>query len=226
MMRLLAIDASTRWGGAALLERRDGATALVAEIGIDVEGSHASRLLPLVEELLATAGWPKSSLDAYAAARGPGSFTGIRVALGLISGLALASGRAAVGVGTLRAMAEAHGPAVADRVPLLDAGRGDVYGARFDAGSSPPVELRSAWVGDPALAVEPGAALLLLGDGARLHEARVREAGYAGPIGHAPTSVAAAAGRIAISELVAGTVAALSLAPLYVRPASAKARLA
>jgi tRNA threonylcarbamoyladenosine biosynthesis protein TsaB len=223
-MRLLAIDASTWWGGVALLEVREGVPRLVAEIGVHVEGSHAARLLPLVEGLLATADWPRNSVDAYAAVRGPGSFTGVRVGLGLMSGFALVAGRPCVGVGTLHAMAEAYGPAAADRVPLLDAGRGEVYGARFDAGSSPPFELRAAWVGAPALAIESGATLALFGEGARVHEERLREAGYAGPIGRAGTSVAAAAGRIALAKLAAGTTAAGDVAPLYVRPASAKVR--
>ena len=225
MTRLLAIDASTWWGSVALLEVVDGAPKLVAEIGVHVEGSHAARLLPLVEGLLATASWPKNSIDAYAAARGPGSFTGVRVALGLMSGFALVAGRPCVGVGTLHAMAEAFGPAAADRVPLLDAGRGEVYGGRFDAETSPPAELRGAWVGNPEQAVEPGARLVLFGAGARIHEARLREAGYAGPIGREGTSLAAAAGRIALLKLAAGTVAAGDVAPLYVRPASTTVRL-
>ena len=223
-MRLLAIDASTWWGGAALLEVQGDVTSLVAEIGVHVEDSHAARLLPLVEGLLATAAWPRSSLDAYAAVRGPGSFTGIRVALGLMSGFGLAAARPCVGVGTLHAVAEAHGPAAADRVPLLDAGRGDVYGARFDASGSPPEELRRAWVGDPGLAVERGVDLVVFGEGARVHEARLREAGYSGPIGRAPSSVAAAAGRIALVQIRAGCVVANDLTPLYVRPADAEVR--
>jgi tRNA threonylcarbamoyladenosine biosynthesis protein TsaB len=223
-MRLLAIDASTSWGGAALLEVEGGAPRLVAEIGVHVVGSHAERLLPLVEGLLATAGWPRNSIDAYAAVRGPGSFTGIRVALGLMSGFALATARPCVGVGTLNAMAEAYGPAAADRVPLLDAGRGDVYGARFDAAASPPGELRSAWVGDPGRALERGVEVVAFGEGARVHEARLREAGYIRPIGRAPSSVAAAAGRIALAQLLAGSVVPGDVAPLYVRPASAEVR--
>ena len=223
-MRLLAIDASTWWGAAALLEVREGTPRLVAELGVHVEDSHAARLLPLVEGLLATAGWSRTSVDAYAAVRGPGSFTGIRVALGLVSGLALVASRPCLGVGTLHAMAEAHGPAVAERVPLLDAGRGEVYGARFDAGGSPPDVLRPAWVGDPALAVEPGIDVVVFGGGGRVHEARLREAGYAGPIGLAPTSVAAAAGRIALARLAAGIVTPSEMTPLYVRPADAEVR--
>jgi tRNA threonylcarbamoyladenosine biosynthesis protein TsaB len=224
-MRLLAIDASTWWGGVALLEVQGGAPRLVAEIGVYVEDSHAARLLPLVEGLLATAGWARSSLDAYAAVRGPGSFTGIRVALGLMRGFGLAAARPCVGVGTLDAMAEAHGPAAADRVPLLDAGRGDVYGARFDAGGSPPGELRPAWVGDAALAIEAGVDVVVFGEGARVHETRLREAGYTGPLGRSPSSVAAAAGRIALARLLSASDAASDLTPLYVRPSDAEVKL-
>lgn len=223
-MRLLALDASTWWGGAAVLEVHDGAPRLVAETGLHIESSHAARLLPMVEGLLAAAGWPRNSLDAYAAVRGPGSFTGLRVALGLMSGLALAASRPLVGVGTLPAMAEAFGPAAGDRVPLLDAGRGEVYGARFDAAGSPPVALTPPWVGDATLALRDGAHVVVFGSGARTHESQLREAGYAGPIGRAPTSVASAAGRIALSMIAAGTVAPGDLAPLYVRPSDAEVK--
>jgi len=223
-MRLLALDASTWWGGAAVLEVHEGAPRLVAEMGLHIESSHAARLLPMVEALLAAAGWPKGSLDAYAAVRGPGSFTGLRVALGLMSGLALAASRPCVGVGTLPAMAEAFGPAAAQRVPLLDAGRGEVYGARFDAVGSPPIALSPPWVGDAALALQDGSEVVVFGGGARTHASRLREAGYAGPVGHAPTSVASAAGRIALAMMAAGTVVPGELAPLYVRPSDAEVK--
>jgi tRNA threonylcarbamoyladenosine biosynthesis protein TsaB len=223
-MRLLAIDASTWWGAAALLEDREGTTRLVAEIGAHIEDSHAAQLLPLVDGLLATAGWSKASIDGYAAVRGPGSFTGIRVALGLVSGLALVAARPCVGVGTLHAIAEAHGPSFFDRVPLLDAGRGEVYGARFDALSSPPEILRPDWVGDPALALESGVDVVLFGSGAVAHASRLRQAGYAGPIGRAPTTVAAAAGRIALARLAAGDRGSIDMTPLYVRPADAEVK--
>jgi tRNA threonylcarbamoyladenosine biosynthesis protein TsaB len=223
-MRLLAIDASTWWGGVALLEAQGGAPRVVAEIGLHIEDSHAARLLPLIEGLLATAAWPRGTLDAYAAARGPGSFTGIRVALGLMRGFGLATARPCLGVGTLDAMAEAHGPAASDRVPLLEAGRGDVYGARFDGGGSPPVELRPAWVGDPALALEAGIEAVVFGGGASVHETRLRQAGYGGPLGRSPSSVAAAVGRIALARLLVGCTAGGDITPLYVRPSDAEVK--
>jgi len=223
-MRLLALDASTWWGGAALLDLDDETPRVVAEIGVHIEGSHAARLLPLVERLLDAADWPKSSIDAYAAVRGPGSFTGIRVALGLMSGLALAASRPCVGIGTLPAMADAHGPASADRVPLLDAGRGEVYGARFDAAGSPPQARGSAWVGDPLRALEAGVDVIVFGSGARAYEQRLKDAGYAGAVSRPSASTAAAAGRIALSMLAAGTVVPGDLAPLYIRPSDAEVK--
>lgn len=223
-MRLLCLDASTWWGGAALVEEHEGAPRVVAELGARVESSHAARLLPLVEALLATAGWPKGSLDAFAAVRGPGTFTGIRVGLSLVSGLAMAASKPCVGVGSLPAMAEAYGPAAMDRVPMMDAGRGEVYGARFDSDGSPPQPRSEIWVGDALLALADGGGVLLFGSGACTHEARLREAGYAGPIGQAPRGVAAAAGRIALRMIARGEVVPGEIAPLYVRPSDAEVK--
>jgi tRNA threonylcarbamoyladenosine biosynthesis protein TsaB len=224
-MRLLAVDTSTWWGGAALLERaNDGSIRVVAECGVWVEDSHAARLLPAIEALLALAGWEKGALTAYAATRGPGSFTGIRVGLGLLTGLALATGRPCAGISTLEAMAEAHGPENRERIPLMDAGRGEVYGARFDPASSPPRETRVPWVGDPAAALAglSPEGVVIFGAGATAHAARLREAGYAGAIGGTPSSVAAAAGRIACEWLAAAGAPQIGLSPLYVRPADAE----
>jgi tRNA threonylcarbamoyladenosine biosynthesis protein TsaB len=224
-MRVLAIDTSTWWCGVALLDRHEGAPRLVAELGVRIGDSHAARALPIVESLLAVAAWPKSSLDAYVAVRGPGAFTGIRVALGLTRGLAIAAGRPCVGVGTLDAMAEASGPAANDRVPLLDAGRGEVYGARFDAATSPPRTIVPAWVGDPARALAEGVDVFAFGGGALVHERRLRDAGYLGAIGSSPTGLAAAAGRIGLARLAQGTDTELDFTPLYVRPSDAEVRI-
>jgi len=221
-MRLLALDTSTRWGGAALFESNDGVPRLVAEIGLRVEDSHAAHALSLVGALLAAAGWSKTSLDTYVAVRGPGSFTGIRVAMGLARGLGLASDRPCVGVGTLDAMAEAWGRSERERVPLLDAGRGEVYGARFDGEGSPPVVLRAVWVGDPGDAVASGGPCVVFGGGAESHAERLRDAGYRGPIGRHPTGIAAGAARIACARWPGTPSSDVDFEPLYVRPSDAE----
>ena len=223
-MRLLALDTSTRWCGAALLDGDAATVRLIAEVGSLVEDSHTARTLPMVEQLLALAGWDKASLDAYAAVRGPGAFTGVRVALGLVRGLALATGRPCVGVGSLDAMAEAWGPAAGDRVPLLDAGRGEVYGARFDAAGSPPRAVLPAWVGDAGRALDGGGEIVVFGGGAASQEPHLRDAGFLGSICRTPTGVAAGAGRIALAMLADRPGADIDFTPLYVRPSDAEIR--
>jgi hypothetical protein len=100
-----------------------------------------------------------------------------------------------------------------------------VYGARFDATSSPPIALSAPWVGDAALALKDGVDVVVFGSGARTHASRLKEVGYAGAVGHAPTAVASAAGRIALAMIAAGTVMPGDLAPLYVRPSDAEVKL-
>jgi tRNA threonylcarbamoyladenosine biosynthesis protein TsaB len=192
---------------------------VVAEIGVLGIRSHAGHVLGWIERLLAEAGWPKSSLDAFAAARGPGSFTGVRVGLGTIRGLGLASGRPCFGVGTLQALAEAHGPAEADRVPLVAAGRGELYAARFDAVSSPPIERESPWVacaGEVLERVARGSTVLVPAPGSEIDGAARPGAG--GRFVPAPRAVAGAIGRLVALTRTSFDEPAPPLSPLYVRP--------
>lgn len=225
MRRVLALDTSTWWGGVALVEHGDGDATpqIVSEIGLRACESHAGRLLSLFDVLLSGAGWPKSSVDAYAATRGPGSFTGIRVGLGTIRGLALASGRPCFGVGTLNAMADALGPATGDRIPLLDAGRDEVYGARFDPSETPPRERTAPWLGPPETALEGLVSpAVIFGSGAEVHRDRLRAAGWTGIVARAPTSVAAAVGRLAALLMAGGAPSGEGMSPLYLRPPDAE----
>ncbi len=226
MIRIVGIDVSTWRCGVALLElsHAGGVCVPMAEAGLLVRDSHAAHLLVLLDRILAEASWPSSTVDAYSATRGPGAFTGIRVGLGTIRGLGLASGRPCIGVGTLHAMAEAFGPSDRDRIPLVDAGRGDVYGGRYDGLSSPPLERVAPWVGPPerALREAPGD-FVVFGSGAHVLAGCLRNAGLGGTLGASPTGVAAAAACIAASWLRSGVADGKDLAPLYVRPADAEA---
>jgi tRNA threonylcarbamoyladenosine biosynthesis protein TsaB len=225
MIRAVALDTTTWWGGVALVASNDqGEAHTVAEAGVRVTDSHAAHLLRLLEALMAEAGWDRASVDLYAASHGPGSFTGIRVGLGTVRGLALAADRAALGVGTLEAMAEAHGPDTRDRVPVLDAGRGEVYGARYDAAGSPPGEHDAPWLGSPERLLEGGADVVLFGPGLSVHAAHLRARGWRGTPGTSPTSIAAAVARLAMFRRGRAGSAGDGLAPLYLRPPDAEAR--
>ena len=128
-MRILGIESSSPRGSLALL---DGGQ-LVASVEHEQPNSHAERLLPLLEQLLAEAGWPKSSLDRLGVGVGPGSFTGLRAGIALAEGLSVGLDRPLWGVGSLLAMARG---ALADHpgpcCALLDARRSELFAAVYD----------------------------------------------------------------------------------------------
>jgi tRNA threonylcarbamoyladenosine biosynthesis protein TsaB len=222
--RILSMDAATLWGGVALvLVGPEGRPTVVAEAGLLSSQSRAPHLLTLADAVLAEAGWARTSIDGFAATRGPGSFTGLRVALGTVSGLALSSGRPAFGIGTLEAMAELEGEAGGPRVPLLDARRGEVYGAVYDASGSPPGEIVPPWVGAPerALAIA-GSDAVLFGSGTVEHASRLADAGWKGIPRARTQGFAGAAGRLAALRWMRGDRGGEGMSPLYLRPADAE----
>jgi tRNA threonylcarbamoyladenosine biosynthesis protein TsaB len=132
-VRVLGIETSTSQASAALIE--NGRT--LSSRSCSRPNQSAEQLLPMIAELLASAGWSRSSLDRIGVAVGPGSFTGLRVGIACANGLALGLGVPLLGVTSLRAMARA----VPDSIPglrcaLLDARRGEVFAAAHRAGPS------------------------------------------------------------------------------------------
>jgi tRNA threonylcarbamoyladenosine biosynthesis protein TsaB len=226
--RVVALDASTWWGGLALVERGEAgdSTRTVAELGIQVRESHAGQLLVWAEWLLERAGWTRSDLDGFVATRGPGSFTGIRIGLGTVVGLSVAAAKPCVGISTLEALAEAHGPDEGPRIVLMEAGRGEAYGARFDASSSPPEPIEPPWLNSVDLLsrlCESGT-VTILAPGSEAIADRLRETGAGTRVVAIPRTVASAAGRIALLRGFPGPDESGPPAPLYIRPPDALAR--
>lgn len=130
-MRVLGIETSTSQAAVALVE----AGRLVLGRAHARPKQSAERLLPLIGELLAEAGWQRRDLDRIGVSVGPGSFTGLRVGIACAQGLALGLGVPLVGVTSLRAMARAVPDSLpGTRVPVLDARRGEVFAAGYRAG--------------------------------------------------------------------------------------------
>jgi tRNA threonylcarbamoyladenosine biosynthesis protein TsaB len=127
-MRLAAMDTSTVLGSVALYQ--DG--ELVAHDARRVSNAHGESLLPMASELLARYGWRPSQVIRWGVGIGPGSFTGVRIAVATAKGIALATGAELVGVTSLDTLAEGllqtHAAADADLVvSLVSAGKGEVF---------------------------------------------------------------------------------------------------
>jgi tRNA threonylcarbamoyladenosine biosynthesis protein TsaB len=163
---ILALDAAAAacsvavWRGGEIIARREAAMAR----------GHAEALMPLVLETMAAAKTDFADLAQIAVGVGPGSFTGIRIALATARGLALAAGLSVVGVDSFSAVAAGVSPALRRGRALLvviDSKRRDLFGRYFDSDLAPTGE---PLVLDPAglLAARPAGPLLIAGDGAHL----------------------------------------------------------
>ncbi len=130
-MLALALDTATPWGRFALVDGND----LLVYRPLNVMGSYADALLPVIEEMLAETGRKKEDIKSVGVTIGPGSFTGLRIGVATAKGLAWALGSTLVGVTSLAAMAAAlldDHPETELAIPVLDARRGEVFSGIFE----------------------------------------------------------------------------------------------
>ena len=126
-MRLLAIDTTGQFGSIALAE--DG--IVVAERLLHSPEGFGHLLFGAIEEMLLQQSWDLAAIDGFAGAAGPGSFTGVRVGLAAVKGLAEATGKPAYAISNLQALAALGNSGL--RATVIDARRGEVYAALYDA---------------------------------------------------------------------------------------------
>jgi len=196
--RILAVDTTHEFGSLALLCGPD----TVEEVLLHAPDGFGQILFGRIGQLLERHAWKAGDVDCFASASGPGSFTGVRIGLACVKGLAEATEKPVVAVSNLAALATFGSAAL--RATVLDARRGAVYGAVYDAhGALVRTEVVvpfAAWLDTlPAGEVEfistdlsPFAATL----------ASTRFAGA--PVTTAPRALAAAIGRMACQRLRSG----------------------
>ena len=213
-MNLLAVETSTELCSVALLR---GPELFVEE---ELAGNrHSEVLVPMLRRVLARARLVPAQMDAFGFGQGPGSFTGIRIACGIVQGLAFAAERPVVPVPSLLALAEQTNDARV--VAALDARMGEAYLAAYARNGADWDEVIAPRLVDPAggLPPLPGRQWAATGSGFDRHE-WLRE-GYRRPVemryeGDLPRAGAVA--RIAARRFLrGGAVAAERAAPLYLR---------
>lgn len=175
---ILALDTTTRGGSVAVTDD-DRVLALLAG---DDSRTHGERLPGEIARALEQAGLRRDRIDLLAVATGPGAFTGLRIGLAVIQGLAMTLDKPAIGVSALDALAEQIIASDADvLVPWMDAQRGDVFAAAIDRQSKAVLETPAA--ASPAALLDTWRAHLVnrraifIGDAAPRDAALIEQAG-------------------------------------------------
>ena len=220
-MLILAFESTAKAASTALV--RDG--KLVSQYSQCSGLTHSRTLLPMGEDMLKNAELKLADVDLLAVAHGPGSFTGVRIGVSMVKGLAWASDKPCVGVSTLEAMAW-HGLAAGGLVcPVMDARRSQVYNALFRIVDGSPRRLTE----DRPIALEKLAEELraynervfLVGDGAELSFCALTEKGL--PCSLAPENLRMqSAWGVAMAAMDKTPGTADDLLPVYLRLSQAE----
>jgi tRNA threonylcarbamoyladenosine biosynthesis protein TsaB len=227
-MRVLALDTSTLTGSVAIVEDDH---VVVERVG-DSARPHAARLPSDLLEVLSQRGLSTSDVDVLAVASGPGSFTGLRIGIATMQGLAFVHRRRIAAVSVLEALAHegSRDLAAGSLVGVwMDARRSDVFSALYRVEPAASFdrhrlrEIEPPQVGSPSMAIARWLPIIehrpiaFVGNGAVLFEDVIRSRHSTAPIlGHPP--LAGAIGRLAIRDSIAGlTLEPADVRPLYIR---------
>lgn len=207
--RILAIDLTNENGSIALVENG----RVVNEAAIESKDGYGHVMFQAIDSLLNGQHWTLDSIDCFAVAHGPGSFTGVRVGVAAAKGFAAAMSKPVVCVSNLRAIAAyGSGPV---RAAMIDAHREEIYGGVFDGALNPLTE---------ELVIKRGPWLEMVPEGAEFISANAELfAGWVPQITTAPRALAGAVGRIAAMDLDAGkAIEAAAAETNYVRRSDAE----
>lgn len=220
---LLTVDTSTSAGSVAVSRGEK----LLGEIFLDRKTTHSDRLLCTVRQLLGDLDLTLGQVDALGVVLGPGSFTGLRVGVATVKGLAMAAGKPVVGVSSLRTLAVQLPFSRYPLCVLLDARKGEVYAGLYTWESGLPAAMGPETVQPPEkLFGALDGEYLFAGDGAVAYRTLItRQLGgraHFAPWLHNPVRASAAA-VLALHDFRAGETLALeALVPVYIRPSEAE----
>lgn len=162
-MLILAADTSGKQGSIALAHGLNNGKCDVIEVVALAGGTFSAQLVPQVAALLSKHGFRKQDIDAFAVASGPGSFTGLRVGLAAIKGLAEILEKPIATVSMLEVVAIAGG-AQGTVLAFLDAGRGEAYLGRYEVSAERATMIDERLIQVEALALSDGDLTLVTSD--------------------------------------------------------------
>lgn len=224
-MKILALETSAKSVSCAVVEHSAPLASAYQCTGL----THSRTLLPMVDAMLKNAELTLEDIDAFAIAAGPGSFTGLRIGIAAVKGLAWAAEKPCLGVSTLEAMAENTAHMEGLIVGAMDARRSQVYNAVFEAKDGALTRLcadRAIALADLAgeLAGE-ARRITVLGDGGTLCWRYLSEHGVPCSLAPAALLYQNAVGVALAAERAYArgeAVSAQELLPVYLRPAQAE----
>jgi tRNA threonylcarbamoyladenosine biosynthesis protein TsaB len=226
-MVILGIDTSGRDGSIALACGSAERFEVLGVVPI-AGGTYSAQLIPAISVLLAGASLAKSAIDLLAVASGPGSFTGLRVGLSTVKGLAEALRKPIVAVSVLAATAAA-GRQTGAVIAALDAQRGEVYAGEYEmVYSEVPSELKVHRSDEVLLRLEPFVALMRARSPVPLTctpdasvESTLRESGS--PVKRVPRPGADLIARLGVTQYLQGlTISSEALDANYLRRSDAE----
>lgn len=166
-MKILAVDTATKTCSVAVVNE----DAALSEITLARDQTHSKHLMEAIHSAIRLSGLDFSDIDGFAVTKGPGSFTGLRIGISLVKGLAAASGKPVVGISTLDAISLPYSLSEGLICPLLDARKGEVYFSRYRSVSGCLIKELDEHVLPPKEAVEDiSAPCLFIGDGAFVYK--------------------------------------------------------
>lgn len=230
-MKILAVDTAARSCSVAVTE----SFSLLAEISRVSTQTHSKHLLTMIEQTLEQAGVSLDEMDGFAVTRGPGSFTGLRIGLSVVKGLAMATGKPVVGVSSLKALAFPFLMTSQMICTLMDARKSEVYMAGYRYQSDPE--------GKPHLVCEipeqvlpPDSALAMLqepclfvGSGVAVYHQQIRD--HISALGRSPLFApscmhvvrASAVAQLSLTHFRKGRIEHIAtLKPHYIRKSDAE----
>ena len=223
-MKILALESSAKAASCAVMA--DGEVLATAWQATGL--THSRTLLPMVEDMLKNSELSVQDMDAIAVAAGPGSFTGLRIGISAVKGLAWAAEKPCVAVSTLEAMAWPLAHLEGIVVCAMDARRQQIYNAVFLAEGGELTRLRE----DRAISLEDAAAdlaemdgpMYIVGDGARMCFDFLAEKGVDCQLApaHLRLQSAVGVGLAAYRGWPEAAVSAQELAPVYLRLSQAE----